>query len=298
MLKQIFIVFLRLTLIPFIIREFVQSKKISIIAYHDLKPAIAKKHFKALKKKYNIISLKAYIEAVANNKTDLLPRKSLIITIDDGHKDNIMLMPLLERHKIPVTIFLCSGIVGTHRHFWFMHNDIDNSTRQSLKEIDNVQRLQYLERTGFNNSVNFNNRQALSDQDIQKMKDVIDLQSHTIFHPILTRCSEEEAYEEIVKSRNDLQIKYNLSIYALAYPNGDYSERDILIAKKAGYQCGLTLDHGYNSLDTDLFKLRRICIPDDATLSELLVKTSGVWSFFRRLARPLSPKTGLVIKQM
>jgi hypothetical protein len=72
-----------------------------------------------------------------------------------------------------------------------------------------------------------------------------------------------------------------LKINAIAYPNGDYSDRDITLAKEAGYSCGVTVDFGYNTLDTDLFSLKRLSVNDTSNLDELAVKASGVWQFFK-----------------
>jgi len=90
---------------------------------------------------------------------------------------------------------------------------------------------------------------------------------------------------EIAQSKIDLEKTFGLAIWALAYPNGDYSERDIEIAKDAGYECALTMDFGYNDERTPLFQLKRIAVNDDAAPSELIVKVSGVWGFLRERVR-------------
>jgi len=267
---------LRLTLIPFLIRELVQRKKVTIIFYHKLEPNKAKKHFKTLKSKYSLISLKDYIEAKKLGNVDKLPPKSLIITFDDGFKDNYKLKPLLEKQKLPVTIFLCSSIIGTKRHFWWKHN-IKKNMREYLKRIPDKERLDILRKFGFEEKKEFKNRQALSKNEIEGMKNIVDFQSHTMFHPILPKCSRDRVYKEILQSKTDLENNYGLSIYALSYPNGDYSDREISMAKKAGYECGITVDLGFNSQNTDLFRLKRIFIDKDADANELLVRTSGLW---------------------
>jgi hypothetical protein len=114
-----------------------------------------------------------------------------------------------------------------------------------------------------------------------------------VFHPILPQCPPDKAEFEITRSKDDLEARFGQRIYALAYPNGSYSERDAELARKAGYRCALTLDRGFNSHTTPLFKLRRICIPDEADRHELLVKASGLWGYLsarpatvRRIASP------------
>src|ERR1035441_10495319 len=79
---------------------------------------------------------------------------------------------------------------------------------------------------------------------INEMRDYVNFQSHTIFHPCLTKCNYDEAKEEILKSKIILERDYQLNINALAYPNGDYTNREIVICKSAGYKCAITVDAG------------------------------------------------------
>ena len=78
-----------------------------------------------------------------------------------------------------------------------------------------------------------------------------------------------------------MEKEYGLKIDSIAYPNGDYSDRDIALAKEAGYECGVTVDFGYNTPRTDLFRLKRLSVNDTANFDELAVKASGVWQFFK-----------------
>ena len=95
---------------------------------------------------------------------------------------------------------------------------------------------------------------------------------------ILPACAAEKAEREIERCKTDLERLYGLKIEAFAFPNGDCSEHDIITTRNAGYRCALTTDTGINDIDVDLFRLRRISVPDDASVSELLVKASGFWS--------------------
>ena len=280
--RNIFFAILRFSLLPFVIRLLVQRKKITIIAYHDINPQIADKHFNILKKRYNIISLKNYLNAKRNAGTKILPQKSLIITFDDGNCGNYKLIPILKKYNIPATIFICSGIVGTNRHFWFK-GKVDNETREFLMKAPDEERIEKLSSYGFEEEKEFENRQALSDKEIEEMKGVVDFQAHTILHPILTNCSLERTEREIIQCKENLKDRYKLDIYAFSYPNGDYSSREIEILKEAGYECAVTIEPGFNSLDTDVYKLKRIAIWDKADINELLVRTSGLWSFLQKL---------------
>jgi peptidoglycan/xylan/chitin deacetylase (PgdA/CDA1 family) len=280
MLRRFVFLLLRYSLTPFLSRELGQRKRVTILVYHRPNPDTAALHFRTLRRAYNIISLRDFLKARSNGTCRRLPPKALIVTFDDGDKSNYLLKSVLERYQIPATFFLCSGIVGTKRHFWF-NTDITDGDRQSLKRLPNEERLEALRKIGFSEAEECPTRQALSGPEIEELRTVVDLQSHTVYHPILLRCSSERSFWEIAQSRTDLQSNFGLKIYALAYPNGDYSKREIEFAKAAGYECALTMEFGLNSDRTPLFQLRRICVNDDASASELIVKASGVWGFLK-----------------
>ena len=274
---------LRFSGLPFLVRELWQRNKVTIVVYHELDASRADVHFAALRARYNVISLSHFLAARSGQAR--LPRKALIITFDDGHRSNVGLMSVLEKHRIPITIFVCSGIVGTHRHYWWLHTK-DAREAQALKAVPDEQRVQALLRRGHADTQEYETRQSLSRDEISAMKSIVDFQSHTVFHPILPACSIERARSEIVASKAALESEHGLKIYALAYPNGDYSDREIGLLQKAGYVCGLTMDAGVNDSHTDRFRLRRVALPDDAGIDEVIVKASGLW----RLLKAFGPK--------
>jgi len=268
--------------IPFLLREVVERHKTTVVVFHAPSPGTAKGHFEALRKRYNLVALADYLRAYIDGRARKLPPKSLIITMDDGHRSNAQLKSLLQEMEIPVTIFLCSGVVGSHRHFWWLHTR-SPSEAASCKEMRDAERLEFLLSRDYRPEQEYSDRQALSRSEIEELKPLVDFQAHSVSHPILPACADEKAEREIKRCKTDLERLYGLKIEAFAFPNGDYSERDMIITRNAGYRCALTLDTGINdSANVDLLRLSRIPVPDDASVSELLVKASGFW---RRLKR-------------
>jgi peptidoglycan/xylan/chitin deacetylase (PgdA/CDA1 family) len=281
-LRNLTFLALRLTLVPFVLREIVQRKRVTIIVYHAPSPHVLDAHLRVLKRLYNIIPLALYVGARQTGDFGKLPPKALVITLDDGYRSNYALKPVLEAHNVPVTMFLCSGLIGTRRRFWFLHQQA-TALVQHLKVAPDDDRLALLRTSGFEETKEFDERQALSASELRDLSHWADFQSHTVFHPILPRCASARAEAEMARSKLDLQTMLGNEVYALAYPNGDYSERELQLAEKVGYRCALTLDHGCNTGTTPLFRLRRVCIPDGADRHELLVKTSGLWGRIRAI---------------
>src|SRR3990172_9216760 len=74
-------------------------------------------HMEILKKYFRPIQLQQLIKALRKGK---VPRRSVVVTFDDGYADNLHnARPLLERRKVPATVFLSTGYIGQGREFWW-----------------------------------------------------------------------------------------------------------------------------------------------------------------------------------
>ena len=72
-------------------------------------------HMEALKKYTRPMSLSKLVQCL---KQDSLSPKSVAVTFDDGYADNLYLAkPILEKHGIPATVFVCTGYTG--KEFWW-----------------------------------------------------------------------------------------------------------------------------------------------------------------------------------
>ena len=266
--------------LPMILREFIQRRRVTILVFHDPHPAAASGYFNWLSRHYNIISLDQYLSAHARDVGASLPPKALVITLDDGHIENYKLLQLVKQYKIPLTIFLCSGIVNTNRHYWFRYAGLP-ATSESLKMISEDDRLRVLYQLGFYPEKEFPYPHALNREQIMEMQEYISFQGHTIFDPCLPGCSDQKSLEEIEQSKKQLERDFNLSINALAYPNGEYTSREVQFAQQAGYRCAVTISHGFNNGNTDLYRLRRLSVGDSDSIELLAIKASGIWAFLK-----------------
>ncbi|HDQ22519.1 MAG TPA: polysaccharide deacetylase family protein [Candidatus Uhrbacteria bacterium] len=89
---------------------------------------------------------------------------------------------------------------------------------------------------------------------------LVEVGSHTIWHPKLTRIKEDEAFKELTESREFLEDFLDKKIAVLAYPFGLYNERIKELTEKAGYLAGLTFDQEAWQDPGDLLELKRISV--------------------------------------
>ncbi len=270
--------------IPFVIREIYQRKKVTILSFHDFSNESVDSIFSFYKKNYNVISLKSYVDFLNGSKHKLkeLPNKCLILTVDDGLKNNFNFFEEALNRKMELTIFLTSGIIGTKKGFWWNHNQ-SNYSNEYLKRVKDIERLRILKENGFVENKSMNKRESLTFSEIALMSKIVDFQSHSITHPILPMCSDKKAHLEINKSKMDLEKILDSEIYAFAFPNGDYSKRDIDLVREAGYKCSLNTVPGYNTNKSDIFRLKRIAGGLGSDLHETIVKSSGLWFLLQKL---------------
>ena len=272
---------LRFCGLPWLVRQCAQKKRVTIILYHDIAREVFHAHMQVISKAYNIISLEDYVKARQANDFSAIPDKALIVTFDDGVKSNYELLPVFQEFSFKPTIFICSSIVGTNRHFWWNHTDSD-ATNVMLKSLPTVEMNAKLAELGYLEEKEYDDRAALSDAEIEEMREFVDFQSHGCFHPMLPMCTEDRVKEELAVSKEQLENRYGFKINGYSYTNGDYSDRDVSLVQEAGYNVAITVDSYFNDENTDLLRLKRLCVPDDASVNEAIVNVSGLKIFLRK----------------
>lgn len=113
----------------------------------------------------------------------------------------------------------------------------------------------------------------------------VDFQGHTAFHPCLPYCEAADSKRELRQSAEVLRRDYGLHINTIAYPNGDYTLRELEYCRDV-YDYGVTVQVGVNDLHTDALQLKRIPINDDDSIAKLQLKVSTFWHFIRYFFKP------------
>ena len=256
--------------LAWLIRQTVARRRVGVLMYHDPGPEEFDAHLSYLARRYRFISLDKLVEALRRRDFSSLPHRSLVITIDDGHRGNARLVEVLRRHGVRPTIYLTTGVVGTDKPFWF--TSFDYAERERLKRLPNEQRLAALATLQ-----SPTDPQALAPDDLQALMPLVDFGAHTRSHPSLTTCSDAECWEEIAQSKADVEQLTGRPCRHFSYPNGDYSFREANIARACGFSSARTADPGWNGPTTDPYRIRILSGPDRASLTRLIADLSGAW---------------------
>ena len=256
-------------------RALLWRDRVAILLYHDPDPRTLDQHLSYLREISDVVPFEDIGSPGAG-------RARAVITFDDGHMGNASLLPIFIKHKVRPTIFLCSRIVGRSRRHWWLHPGAKQAGVERLKRLTNVQRLAELETYGYREDGD-DHATGLSIEQIEAMRPYVDFQAHTRFHPVLTRCTDRECEVEIAACKREIEALVRNACVHFAYPNGNYSDREVKLVKAAGYDSARTCDIGWNDHLSDPFRLRTIIIDDHASTRWFAAQLTGIPLFLRYL---------------
>jgi peptidoglycan/xylan/chitin deacetylase (PgdA/CDA1 family) len=175
----------------------------------------------------------------------ILPPKPVIITFDDGYKDNYTYAyPILREYQFTATIFLVVERIGDFN--------------QWDKDFTQVPLLTW-------NEINEMSCQGII------------FGTHTLSHQRLTKINPIMAQKEICASREILEDRLIKPVEFIAYPNGDYNLEIKNLVRKSGYRGAVTTQRGMNRATEDHYAMKRIYIFRDDTFLDFVSKIDGVF---------------------
>lgn len=257
--------------------------KITIVMYHNPDPVTFEKHVRYLVKKYHPVSFSDLSELLRQEHHTVIPANPLLITIDDGWKENYGLLPVIRKYNIRPLLFLTAQLIDTERGFWW--------TQCPPGEVEYLKRLPTLEarawlrdKYGHEPEKEYpGERQVLNMQEINEMKPYVDFGLHSSFHPVLTTCTREEKREEIMQGKLLLEQMLGTEIRAFSYPNGNYDDECIHLLIEAGIEVARTTDAGRNHRASDPYRLKITGVSDTGSVSKLVAELTGIPLFLQYL---------------
>ena len=232
--------------------------------------------------KFQFLSQEDILLIASNSKP--FPKGGVVVTVDDGWKTNEEnIVAIANKYEVPVTIFISSEPVEKG-NFWWPYIEAANKQRltsisiETLKKVPNEERREVLQ--GIKSNVQLSRQAMTIDQlrNISKSKNIT-IGSHTVTHPILTNCNNEETKFELKTSKEQIESWIKKKVYCFAYPNGDYGEREIRHLKMLGYTSAFTTEAAYLTEDSlqNLYELPRFVIWENISKAEAICRILGIW---------------------
>lgn len=232
-------------------------------------------------------------EAVDRLSSQSLPPRAACITFDDGYADNhTHALPVLKRHGAMSTFFIATGYLNGGR-MWndtlieavrnSPHPAVDLSAvglgtlatntyadkREAIsilikqfKYRDHRERARLAELIGEQCEAPLPDDLMMSDDQVRELhRDGMGIGAHTVDHPILARCDDQEARQQIIDSREYLEALLNDRVTLFAYPNGkpgtDYTADQARMVENLGFTAAVSTALGASRSGDDIFQLRR-----------------------------------------
>lgn len=252
-------------------------KKSIILNFHNEENgALFEKIILALKARYRLVSIEELARLLQAKK---IPCNICHITFDDGERSfYTTIFPVLQKHNVPVSLFVSPAIISGNKNFWFQ--EIQGYDQSILKNIiaaklqvqpeklapytcqQLFKNLTYAEiadiigtyqaQTGCGIKKPF----SMSVAEIKEVEasGLVTIGAHTINHPILSNESDERSRYEITSSIQQLAEMLGHPIRYFAYPNGrpgmDFGEREMQYLE--GNNIALAFSTGLNTLTENI----------------------------------------------
>lgn len=217
-----------------------RHRDIPIVMYHRIvdDPALARRHWSYI----HVDQFRRHLEALdswgytsitfddyrlCQERGFELPRRPIIITFDDGYiETHTLAFPLLQEFGMRAVLFVLGDRKIT-RSYW----DLD----LGLPDVPLMSAHQILEMHAAGHEIG----------------------SHSMTHSRLPLLSEQDAWEEISRSRILLEILINAPVRSFAYPYGLLTPALHRMVESAGYSIGCGVFSGPPNFGVDLLDSRR-----------------------------------------
>jgi peptidoglycan/xylan/chitin deacetylase (PgdA/CDA1 family) len=231
---------------------------VTIIMYHSvsaavdpytLSPSTFRRQIECIADAYRIVRL----SDVRDGSTT--PGKStVVITFDDAFGDFCeAALPVLEEFSVPCTLFVPTGCIGG----WNAWDD--GLPGIARKRIMTVRDLRAVCATG-----------------------LIDLGSHTVDHPRMSRLSRREMHTQALMSKRFLEDTFGVPIDMFSYPYGqrdDFSPLTSQVLAEVGYDVAVTTCWGTRNSAGNLLTLPRVSFAEQDTVPVIRRKIDGYYNW-------------------
>lgn len=225
----------------------------------------------------------------------------IAVTFDDGWEDNARtVFPIVQKHAIPMTIFLVAGKLGEASPFWperftglwrhaasspekihqlaelagfasaGQNGDSQPSFEKLLKRMKELapgERERVLEKmtvtigTGLSFTPQDSLDRTMSWEEVAEMaRAKINFGSHTQTHPILPQLSTDAVRSELTESKAAIEKKLGKVCEIFSYPNGDCSPEVRAEVVRSGYRFAFLNNPGLWTRECDPYSIPRVNI--------------------------------------
>lgn len=187
-----------------------------------------------------------------------IPRKSVLLTFDDGWLDNYLYAyPILRQFGQKATVFLVTEWIENASKYLPVQEIGWNSHQEAIQRVQSQP-----------------NESVLHISQIQEMQDsgLVSFESHTHRHISRKEQPIDDFKTELEKSQDFFVSRLGYTSKHLCYPWGYYKPEDSQIAKSCGFEICYTVKNGANLADGKLTEIKRFSVKDKKSIPWLAYK--------------------------
>lgn len=185
-------------------------------------------------------------------------KKYVIITFDDGYKDNLInALPILKKYKLKAVLFLI-----TDRTYNKWDTDAEGRPKEKKFELMNLKEVKELYSSG-----------------------LIEIGGHTTIHLDMTTILEEILKKDLEISKKKIEEITGKEAVSFAYPWGRNDEKSRRVVRETGYKFAVSTESGSSCFSDDLFEIVRVGIYSKDDMEKFKKKISGNYPFMRENRR-------------
>ena len=242
-----------------------------------------------LKARHPILPYPEVADRLRNHRP--LPDFAIVLTFDDGLRNNLTeAFPVLQKHQVPATFFVCPALIGTGQWIWTYEvrerlkrlstaelqalgtrcadkpfDTIEQAARW-MKQQPNDRRFEALEAVrsataGFQVTDAHRREYDLASWEELQVLDrrLITIGSHTQTHPILSSLTDAQIEEELKQSKDALLARglMDEGTALLCYPDGNHDDR-VLASAQRHYVAACSTKKGVVTASSPLHAMPRI----------------------------------------
>jgi peptidoglycan/xylan/chitin deacetylase (PgdA/CDA1 family) len=264
-----------------------------------------------IRKYFTILPMTEALEYLQSSNPDK-KAKVAVLTVDDGYRDfRTNLLPLLNELETPCTLFACSGAVQTgvwYQHVYDLIEGLDGD-RLSIPWADlrvpfgdvrhrvittehvlnaHLKRMSATRRTqctsdliAMNGPVKGSDTDrfcSVDDLSFLKQSRLVEIHPHSQKHHPFETLSDKELQSDLNECRTFFHDELQTDSALISYPNGNIRAHQEQVLTRCRFRFGFTTEIGLNSVDTNLFRIKRIGV----TNSQIAALE---WTIRKHLAR-------------
>jgi peptidoglycan/xylan/chitin deacetylase (PgdA/CDA1 family) len=293
------------------------SRKARVLMYHNFaandddcnftSARVIRAQFQYLRQHFRVVPLLEIAQRLTCS-VDLDPY-TVAITIDDGRRNCYeILFPLLREFGFPATFFVVTSFirgedwVWTDKILWLSEQPsapAELSPQKLAATFYALNRLRPEQRNRRIEELSALARVVTPDKppakyrpcswsELREMAEsgLVDIGSHTVSHPIMSSITDDESWQELVRSRREIESGVGRQVTCFCFPNGmaeDFRASQARQVANAGYSCSVVAEFGLVARGGSPYEIPRIGMGQKSDVFEIAKYLDGPAHYQREL---------------